>query len=522
MPRAAAVRPVALSGSAGVPRTAARALARLAIVAGLAPAWVTACAAGSPALESGPVVASLGTGMAVAVGEAVRAGVASVSATGRPVVGLPAAAPADVGMSAERLAVLDRVVSRGIAGGGYPGAALVVGRRGQTVWQRGYGTLTWGGGRAVSAESTLYDLASLTKVVGTTSAVMALVDDGRLVLDAPVRRYVPAFSGPGKGAVTVRHLLEHRSGLPAGAPLWRSGSPSEARRHAMAAPLRATPGVEVEYSDLGMIVLGAAVEAAAGAPMDVYLAQRVFAPLGMHQTTFRPARRDDGAERVARLAPTGPVAGVSATGRVHDGNAAALDGVAGHAGLFATAADLAVYAQTLLDGGVGPNGVRVFADSTVRAFLRRGSGATRRALGWDTCGTDRDDACGRLLDERAVMHTGFTGTFLVIDPVRQTFAVLLTNRVHAPRAAQPARVIRDVRADVADALALAVTDAPDGPLPMPVAFRADLNAGVWRTPTAAPAATVAARAGKVGPSRRSVRLAAGPARTGDGRRKARV
>jgi hypothetical protein len=141
---------------------------------------------------------------------------------------------------------------------------------------------------------------------------------------------------------------------------------------------------------------------------------------------------------------------------------AALGGVAGHAGLFSTASDLATYAQTLLDGGVGPNGVRVFAESTVRAFLRRSPGDTRRALGWETCGTDRDDVCGRLLDERAVMHTGFTGTFLVVDPVRQAFAVLLTNRVHAPRAAQPARVIRDVRADVADALALAVVDAPTG------------------------------------------------------------
>jgi CubicO group peptidase (beta-lactamase class C family) len=437
---------------------------------------------------------------------------------------LPQAAPAEVGMSAERLAVLDRVVSRGIAEGGYPGAALVVGRRGRAVWRRGYGTRSWSGVGAVSPDSTLYDLASLTKVVGTTSAVMALVDDGRLALDAPVRRYLPGFSDAGRAAVTVRHLLEHRSGLAAGASLWQHGSPEAARRQALDAPLRSAPGRTVEYSDLGMIVLGAAVEAAAGEPMDAYLQRRVFAPLGMHQTTFRPGHAADGAARLTRLAPTG----AAATGRVHDGNAAALGGVAGHAGLFSTAADLATYAQTLLDGGVGPNGVRVFADSTVRAFLRRSPGDTRRALGWETCGTDRDDACGRVLDERAVMHTGYTGTFLVIDPVRQAFAVLLTNRVHAPRAAQPARVIRDVRADVADALALAVTDAPDGPPAMPVSFRADRNAHAWRAaapPRAVtratarwPATRLAAGPATAGASRGPVRLAAAGEARANGRR----
>jgi hypothetical protein len=134
--------------------------------------------------------------------------------------------------------------------------------------------------------------------------------------------------------------------------------------------------------------------------------------------------------------------------------------------------------------------------------------------GWETCGTDRDDVCGRLLDERAVMHTGFTGTFLVIDPVRQAFAVLLTNRVHAPRAAQPARVIRDVRADVADALALAVTDAPDGLLPMPVAFRADRNARAWQE-AVAPTRVVARAAVR----RPATRLAGGVAKAGSVPRK---
>ena len=491
MPRSP-IPPAARLGARRVGRVRSRRLVSAALVA----LGLSACA-GASATPMEPLAT-------VAADSATRVRAAAPDSGPAPEVvkalsTLTAAAPHEVGMSAARLSVLDRVVRRGIAEGGYPGAALVVGRRGHTAWQRGYGTLAWGtGAAAVSVDSTLYDLASLTKVVGTTSAVMALVDDERLVLDAPARRYVPAFTGVGKDGVTVRHLLEHRSGLPAGAPLWRSTSAEAARRQALTTPLRSTPGRIVEYSDIGMIVLGAVVEAAAGEPMDAYLQRRVFAPLGMHQTTFRPARA--GAALLARVAPTG-AAGQVASGRVHDGNAAVLDGVAGHAGLFGTATDLATYAQTLLVGGVGPNGVRVFADSTVRAFLKRSAGETRRALGWETCGTDRDDACGHLLDERAVMHTGFTGTFLVIDPVRQAFVVLLTNRVHAPRAAQPARVIKDVRADVADALALAVTDAPGGPPPMPAAFRADQNVAAWRTPAKAPATVVASHARSGTPSR---------------------
>ncbi len=500
--RPAAGHPLASRGSTTRRIRSIRRIA-LAVGAGLAAACGTGCrpaesvtAAGATGAVSGPATS------------------ASVRFHGR--AGLPAATPEQVGMSTERLAVLDRVVARGIAEGGYPGAALVIGRRGHAVWERGYGTLAWrSGSAAVTPDSALYDLASLTKVVATTSAVMALVDDGRLAVDAPVQRYVPGFRGPGKEAVTVRHLLEHRSGLAPGVSLRRSRSPAAARRRVLAAPLAAPPGRWVEYSDVGMMVLGFVVEAASGEPLDAYLRRRVFTPLGMRQTTFRPARSP-------RLAPTGGTVDAVADGRVHDTEAAALGGVAGHAGLFSTAADLAVYAQTLLGGGVGPNGVRVFADSTVRTFLQRGPGGTRRALGWETCSTDRVDACGRLLDERAVMHTGFTGTYLVIDRARQAFAVLLTNRVHAPRAAQSARVIRDVRADVSDCLALAVADAPGGLLPMPVAFRADTNVGVWQARPAKPTRAASARQR---PTRLAVITNARGAKTrrpNDGRRKARA
>jgi CubicO group peptidase (beta-lactamase class C family) len=389
--------------------------------------------------------------------------------------GLPVRAPRAVGMSAARLAKVDHVVARGIAAGGYPGAAVVVGRNGAVVWEKGFGRVGWGRDDApVVAERTIYDLASLTKVVGTTTAVMVLFDEGKIRLDDPVSRYIPAFSGGPKDGVTVLQLLEHRSGLPPGRDLWRTAhSPAEARDEAISTPLICQPGDCYEYSDLGADLLGFVVEAASGQPLDEFLDQRVWKPLGMNDTFFRP---NDTLR--TRIAPTevSPPRGYPLRGEVHDENAFALGGVAGHAGLFSTAADLSVFAQMMLNGGEF-NGTRIVADSTVALFTRRASGS--RALGWDTC--RGSGSCGRYLGERAYGHTGFTGTSLWIDPERNMFVVLLTNRVHAARARRPAKVIADVRADLSDAAALAVTDYVDGPMAMPVKFRADRAAG-WNRP----------------------------------------
>jgi CubicO group peptidase (beta-lactamase class C family) len=155
---------------------------------------------------------------------------AATLATALPGDGLPIQAPRTVGMSAERLAAIDRIVRRGISEGGYPGAAVVVGRKGAAVWEKGFGRLSWGkDSDPVTAERTVYDLASLTKVVGTATAAMILYDEGRLALDAPVSAYIPAFSGGAKDSVTIRHLLTHRSGLPAGRDLWRVGDRDVAR-----------------------------------------------------------------------------------------------------------------------------------------------------------------------------------------------------------------------------------------------------------------------------------------------------
>jgi CubicO group peptidase (beta-lactamase class C family) len=392
-----------------------------------------------------------------------------------PSDGLPARPAASVGMSAARLESIDRIVRRGITAGGYPGASVVVGRRGYSVFEKGYGRLGWtSSSEAVVPDESIYDLASLTKVVGTATAAMILYDEGRLELDAPVAKYLPAFSGGTKDDVTVRQLLTHTSGLPAGRDLRRLATSAwEARQLVMSTPLTCAPGRCLVYSDLGADVLGFTIEAITGQGLDAFLSERVFAPLGMNDTQFRPALslRD-------RIAPTevSSPRGYAIRGEVHDENAWALGGVAGHAGLFSTAADLSLFAQMMLNRGTF-NGVRIVSDSAVARFTARATGT--RALGWDTA--DGDGPAGVHMGERAYGHTGFTGTSLWIDPDRDLFVVLLTNRVHAARARRPAKVIADVRADLADAAVLSVVEDKDNILRMPASFRSDKAVGWNRT-----------------------------------------
>jgi CubicO group peptidase (beta-lactamase class C family) len=380
-------------------------------------------------------------------------------------------------MSASRLESIDRVVQRGIKAGGYPGAAVVVGRKGAAVWQKGFGNLSWSQvSGAVDPDRTIYDVASLSKVIGTTTAVMVLYDEKKIDLDAPVFRYLPAFSGGLKDEVTVRELLTHRSGLPAGRDLWRKArSPQEARDMVLETTLEYRPNTAYIYSDLGADVLGMIVEEVSGQRLDQFLADRVFGPLGMHDTFYRPA--DSLRYRIAPTEVT-PPRGYPLRGEVHDENAYALGGIAGHAGLFSTAADLSVFAQMMLNGG-SYDGVQIISDSTVALFTRRTAG--HRALGWDTA--DGDYGSGKYLTERAYGHTGFTGTSIWIDPDREMFVVLLTNRVHAAKAQRPAKIIADIRSDLSDAAVLAVLDGPTPVLAMPTAFRADEELG-WTRPKA--------------------------------------
>ena len=370
-------------------------------------------------------------------------------------VRLPSIRPDSAGMSAKRLSEIDVIVQRGITEGGYPGAAVVIGRDGGEVLARGFGRMNWSDKSApVDPDSTIYDLASLTKVVATTSAIMALIDDGVIHLDDRVVRWIPSFTGGYKYSVTIQQLLTHRSGLPPGRELWHQmGNPAAARAAVISTPLvkGCPPGSCYMYSDLGADMLGFIVEAASGERLDYFTERRIFDPLGMTSTTFHVS----GAE-LGHLAPTG-----APRGRVHDANAAALGGVAGHAGLFSTASDLAVFAQMMLDSGAY-EGTRIFRPETVALFTTRATG-TMRALGWDTCDSSNVRAtCGRYLSSRAFGHTGFTGTSMWIDPDRRMFIILLTNRVDDPRVKRPALVIHDVRADIADAAVLSVIDADSG------------------------------------------------------------
>ena len=282
------------------------------------------------------------------------------------------------------------------------------------------------GGEARTEPSTIYDLASLTKVVALTTAVMLAIDDGRLGLDQTVQRHVPAFEGEGKDRVSIRMLLAHAGGLPGWRPLFReAGTRAEAFALVNRTPLEAEPGTVTIYSDLGMILLTQVVERAYGERLDSLLERRIFQPLGMTSVGFLPATDP------SRIAPTelDTWRGRLLRGEVHDENAARLDGVSGHAGLFGSVPDLLTFAEWVLRPTAGPN----VSPATVRQFTRRQDlvPGSSRALGWDT--PSAGSSAGSHLSPASFGHVGFTGTSLWIDPERRLGIVLLSNRVHPTR-----------------------------------------------------------------------------------------
>jgi len=282
---------------------------------------------------------------------------------------------------------------------------------------------------------------------------MILYDEGKLDLKAPVQRYLPEFTGDMKDQVTIEHLLTHRSGLAPGRQLWKTArTPAEAKQQVLESRLQQRPGALYNYSDLGPDVLGWVIERISGQSLDQFTASRIFEPLGMDDTGWRPARA-----LVPRIAPTEvtPPRGYPVRGEVADESAFALGGIAGHAGLFGTATDLSVFAQMMINGGEY-EGTRIVKEETVRLFTTEAQ--DHRALGWEVAAGER--GAGEYLSQNAFGHTGYTGTSIWIDPDRDLFVILLTNRVHAARARRPGIIIADVRHDLADAAALAVTDEP--------------------------------------------------------------
>jgi len=372
------------------------------------------------------------------------------------------ARPEDVGMDGAALSELDARLEAAIADGAAPGMALAIGRHGALVRLRGYGTLDWADGSAAVTPSTIYDLASLTKVIGTTTAVMQLVEERRLSLNARIASYLPEWGNDWKREVTVRELLLHRGGLPPFRPFWRELEGRDAYRSAIGELDAEYPvGAWTVYSDIGLMTLAFVVETITGQSLDAYLDGAVFGPLGMDDTGFRPAL----ALR-SRIAPTE----VDTTfrhrhlvGEVHDENAWALGGVAGHAGLFSTARDLARFADWILAATREGRGLasetrfplEIPSSRTVARFTRRGSPDSSRALGWDT--PSGRSSAGRYFGPGAFGHTGFTGTSLWVDPELDVFVVLLTNRVNPTRENQKHIALRRA---VHDAVALAIRDQP--------------------------------------------------------------
>ena len=344
---------------------------------------------------------------------------------------------------------ISALLRQGIRDSAFPGAIAVVGTKDGAVVASAVGQLDWSPSPAPS-DSTLWDLASLTKVVGLTSAMMLLVESRQVVLDAPVQRYLTEFSGRWKEDVTVRHLLTHSSGLPSWRPLYKeSESPAAAMALSIATPLDTAPGIRMVYSDLGAILLGEIVTRVSGQPFDSFVSQRVFEPLGMRETMFRPADnlRD-------RIAPTevDPWRQRHLRGEVHDENAFALGGVSSHAGLFSSARDLVRLARMYLEGGA-LDGRRFLSARTIALFTTvQDSTLSHRALGWET--PNGTNSAGRLMSKRAFGHTGFTGTSIWMDPEHGVFVLLLTNRVNPTR---EHRGITGVRTAVADAVLGAIS-----------------------------------------------------------------
>ncbi|MDA1080452.1 MAG: serine hydrolase [Gemmatimonadetes bacterium] len=339
---------------------------------------------------------------------------------------------------------LRSVLDAAVRDSAFPGAYAIVGRRSGVLAEYGAGHLD----RAPSptpGPHSLWDMASLTKVVALTSAMMQLVERNRVSLDAPVQRYLPTWTGANKERVTVRHLLTHASGLPAWRPVYKEATdPGSAMQLVYATPLDTFPGVRMVYSDLGAILLGEIVRAVSGERLDAYAARNVFGPLGMADTRYLPAASDS-----ARIAPTeiDPWRQRHLRGEVHDENAFALGGVSAHAGLFSSGHDMARFARAYLGGGI-LDGARVFNEATIRQFATvQDSTFSNRALGWET--PNGTNSAGHLLRRPAFGHTGFTGTSVWIDPANDLFIVLLTNRVNPTRANTK---ISRVRQQLADAV----------------------------------------------------------------------
>jgi len=330
---------------------------------------------------------------------------------------------------------IDRIMNAAIADSAWPGGVLIIGRNGENIYEKAYGFHTYEK-KVTTRIDDIFDLASITKVMSTTSAVMSLYDRDLIDLDQHVSEYIPDFHGQSeeiteiKRKTTIRHLLTHTSGIPAYKNFNRDiYTPDMIIEDILSLDFRADPGTRYEYSCLGFITLGELVKRVSGIPLDEYVQKHVFGPLKMEHTCYNPP-----VEWMPRITPTeySEKEQDFIRGRVHDGVAAGLAGISGNAGLFSTAPDMAVFARMMLNKGEY-KGVKIFKPETVELFTRRAYilENNSRCLGWDS--PQGISSSGVYAGENSFGHTGFTGTSFWIDPDNQVYVILLTNAVHPNR-----------------------------------------------------------------------------------------
>ncbi len=361
---------------------------------------------------------------------------------------------ADLGLDPARLARVDEAIEAAIKAKQVPGAAVLIARHGKVAHVRALGQRAVEPNAEAMTRDTIFDLASLTKPVATATSVLVLLDRGKLKLSDPLSKHLPEFDNHGKGGITIEQLLRHRTGLIADNPIedFKDG-PDEAWKHIATLGLLADPGTKFLYSDVNYMILGKIVERLSGQSLDAFARENVLQPLGV-EATYLPKKPE-------LTAPTEKFEGKMLRGEVHDPRARALGGVAGHAGLFGTADDLAVYAQMLLDGGKTLDGKPVLSSATVSSMIDGGETPPRqrRGLGWDL-DTPFSTPRGAHFGAQSFGHTGFTGTSIWIDPETETVVILLTSRLHPDgRATSPIKL----RATVATLAAESITDRPTKP-----------------------------------------------------------
>jgi len=325
---------------------------------------------------------------------------------------------------------VDEVIQTAIKDSAFPGAVVFISKDGNLIYKKGFGHLIYDDTSAAVTINTIYDLASLTKVIATTTAAMICYNNNLFSLDDPVAKYLPEFSQNGKEKVTIKNLLLHNSGLPASRPFYHLySSADEVIKDLFETPLIYESGKKTVYSDLGMITLAKVIEKVSGRTFSAFCKEKIFNPLQMNSTYFNPP--DSLRYKIAPTEYDNYWRNELVWGKVHDETSSLLNGVAGHAGLFSTAEDISNLLQLLLSEGTF-DGRQIIKPETVKLFTTRNSDVSTRALGWDTK-SERHSTAGDLFDITSFGHTGFTGTSVWVDPTRDLFVVLLTNRVYPTR-----------------------------------------------------------------------------------------